>query len=145
MVPLIGYCIEDDHRLLVHDFVGDYTLFDLLFSNSIIEDIELDWRRIVRGLEYLQFGANPPVVHRDVKPSNIFADSSFNPKIADFEISCYGESVVETPGYLDSEYFRIGHYSEKTDVYGFGITLLDIISGVSVMKRGSGKHLKYRE
>ncbi|XP_057527653.1 cold-responsive protein kinase 1-like [Amaranthus tricolor] len=142
LVQIIGYCVEDDHRMLVHDFIGDYSLFDLLFSNSIVEDIELDWRRrvlicrrIARGLEYLHFGANPPVVHRDVKPSSIFVDSSFNPKIADFEISSYLQDededgrVAGTICYIDAEYLTTGRYSEKTDVYSFGITLLEIISG----------------
>lgn len=148
LVQLIGYCIEDDHSMLVHDFVGDYSLDELLFSNSIVK---LDWRkrvficrRIARGLEYLHFGANPPVVHRDVKPSSIFVDSSFNPKIADFELSCYlqdndGRQPILGPrsrGYYDPEYLETNHYSEKTDVYAFGITLLEIISGKKIFHNG---------
>lgn len=144
VVELIGYCIEDDQRMVVHEFVGDYTLDQLLLSDSRVGDVVLDWpsrvsicHGIARALDYLHNGVSPRVVVRDVKPRNILMDCSFNPKIMDFDISCLledGEShhsgnVVGTIGYMDHEYAMTGRYSEKTDVYAFGITLLEIISG----------------
>lgn len=147
VVELIGYCIEGNHKMLVHEFVGDCSLDQLLFpdsSSGVGDRSVLDWPmrvsicfKIVRVLEYLHCGISPRVVLRDFKPGNVLMDSSFNPKIVGFECSSLLEDseldrssrICGTIGYLDIEYCITGRYSEKTDVFSFGITLLEIISG----------------
>ncbi|KAL2920857.1 hypothetical protein RDABS01_012348 [Bienertia sinuspersici] len=148
VVELIGYCIEDDHRILVHEFVGGYNLYELLKS----EDVVLDWcsrvsicHGIAYGLEYLHNAISPCVVHGDVNPRKILMDCSLNPKIAYFgdqsDYSCSEVTVCCTLGYMDPELCLTGRYSEKTDVYAFGITLLVIVNGAQnpVFLRGNGR------
>lgn len=144
VVELIGFCLEGNHKMLVHDFVGDYSWLELLFPASGVRTLVLPWHRrvsichgIARAIEYLHYGISPRVVLCDVKPRNVLMDSSFNPKIVDFEVACLLEddeshdsgNIRGTVGYIDPEFFRTGRCSEKVDVYAFGITMLEIISG----------------
>ncbi|CAA7410062.1 unnamed protein product [Spirodela intermedia] len=105
----------------------------------------LSWRGRLRialeaaqGLDYLHCGCKPPIVHRDVKPSNILLNENFEVKLADFglsraftneEATHISTLVAGTPGYLDPEYFRTNRLNEKTDVYSFGIVLLELVTG----------------
>ncbi|KMT15488.1 hypothetical protein BVRB_3g058420 isoform B [Beta vulgaris subsp. vulgaris] len=144
VVELIGFCLEGNQKMLVHDFVGDYSWLELLFPASGVRTLVLPWHRrvsichgIARAIEYLHYGISPRVVLCDVKPRNVLMDSSFNPKIVDFEVACLLEddeshdsgNIRGTVGYIDPEFFRTGRCSEKVDVYAFGITMLEIISG----------------
>jgi serine/threonine-protein kinase PBS1 len=95
-----------------------------------------------QGLEYLHEKANPPVIYRDLKSSNILLDESFNPKLSDFGLAKLGpmgekthvsSRVMGTYGYCAPEYARTGHLTVKSDVYSFGVVLLELITGRRVI------------
>ncbi|KAG2297305.1 hypothetical protein Bca52824_043974 [Brassica carinata] len=124
LVNLVGYCSEGDHLALIYEFVPNG-----------------DLRQHLSGLEYLHSGCIPPMIHRDVKTTNILLDEQFKAKLADFGLSrsfpVGGEShvstkVAGTPGYLDPEYYRTSRLTEKSDVYSFGIVLLETITNEPV-------------
>lgn len=94
------------------------------------------------GLEYLHDIANPPIIYRDFKPSNILLDEDFNPKLSDFGLAKLGPTggqdhvstrVMGTYGYCAPEYAQTGQLSTKSDVYSFGVVLLEILSGRRVI------------
>ena len=105
----------------------------------------LDWSTrikiaigVARGLEYLHNKANPPVIHRDLTPSNILLDEDFNSKLSNFGLAKLGPvgdkfhvstRVVGTCGYIAPEYVRTGQVSVKSDVYSFGVVLLELMIG----------------
>ncbi|CAO2838234.1 unnamed protein product [Amaranthus hypochondriacus] len=145
IVQYIGCCLEDDQWFIVYEFVGGNRLEQFLFTgDNETKQSPLSWPTrasicigIARGLEYLHEGISPSVVHGNINPSNIIIDNNFNPKIVDFEIAklfdedvpCYYDNITGTLGYLDPEYATTGRYSEKVDVYGFGLLLLEVITG----------------
>ncbi|XP_060970362.1 nodulation receptor kinase-like [Cannabis sativa] len=144
LVPLLGYCSENDQQILVYPFMSNGSLQDRLYGEASARRKKLDWPirlsialGAARGLTYLHTYAGC-VIHRDVKSSNILLDQSMNAKVADFGFSKYapqeGDSVVSlevrgTAGYLDPEYYTTHHLSDKSDVFSFGVVLLEIISG----------------
>ncbi|WZZ28111.1 hypothetical protein YC2023_011512 [Brassica napus] len=141
LVNLIGYCVEDDQRVLVYPngSLEDH-LFDLPEGAP-----SLDWftrMKIVhgaaKGLEYLHDYADPPVIYRDFKASNILLQSDFNSKLSDFGLARLGPTegkdhvstrVMGTYGYCAPEYAMTGQLTAKSDVYSFGVVLLEVISG----------------
>ncbi|XP_010430212.1 PREDICTED: serine/threonine-protein kinase CDL1-like [Camelina sativa] len=144
LVNLIGYCVEDEQRVLVYEFMPNGSLEDHLFD--LPEGApSLDWftrMRIVhgaaKGLEYLHDYADPPVIYRDFKASNILLQSDFNSKLSDFGLARLGPTegkdhvstrVMGTYGYCAPEYAMTGQLTAKSDVYSFGVVLLEIISG----------------
>ncbi|KAI7748881.1 hypothetical protein M8C21_032802 [Ambrosia artemisiifolia] len=145
LVPLIGYCEEEHHRMLVYEYMHNGTLRD--HSNMQTDKVNkkhLDWRARLRiaedsakGLEYLHTGCNPSIIHRDIKTSNILLDINMRAKVSDFGLSRQTEedlthisSVARgTVGYLDPEYYANQQLTEKSDVYSFGVVLLELISG----------------
>ncbi|KAL0784923.1 hypothetical protein Bca101_001168 [Brassica carinata] len=137
LVNLVGYCSEGDHLALIYEFVPNG---DLRQHLSAVE--------AALGLEYLHSGCIPPMIHRDVKTTNILLDEQFKAKLADFGLSrsfpVGGEShvstkVAGTPGYLDPEYYRTSRLTEKSDVYSFGIVLLETITNEPVIDQASAK------
>ncbi|XP_019057769.1 PREDICTED: receptor-like protein kinase At3g21340 isoform X2 [Tarenaya hassleriana] len=147
LVSLVGYCDDGDNLALIYECMANGDLKEHLSgcSNFIgkCDGSALSWGtrlKIVveaaQGLEYLHNGCKPPMVHRDVKTTNILLNEHLQAKLADFGLSrtfpTEGEThvstvVVGTPGYLDPEYYRTNWLTEKSDVYSFGIVLLEII------------------
>lgn len=144
LVPLLGYCNENDQQILVYPFMSNGSLQDRLYGEAS-KRRALDWPARLsialgsaRGLTYLHTFAGRSVIHRDVKSSNILLDQSMCAKVADFGFSKYapqeGDSnasleVRGTAGYLDPEYYSTQHLSDKSDVFSYGVVLLEIITG----------------
>ncbi|PQP99870.1 nodulation receptor kinase [Prunus yedoensis var. nudiflora] len=144
LVPLLGYCCENDQEILVYPFMSNGSLQDRLYGEAAKRKI-LDWPTrlsialgAARGLTHLHTFAGRCIIHRDVKSSNILLDHSMSAKVADFGFSKYapqeGDSCASlevrgTAGYLDPEYYMTHHLSAKSDVFSFGVVLLEIVSG----------------
>lgn len=144
LVPLLGYCCENDQQILVYPFMSNGSLQDRLYGDAS-KRRALDWPTRLsialgsaRGLTYLHTFSGRCVIHRDVKSSNILLDDSMCPKVADFGFSKYapqeGDSgasleVRGTAGYLDPEYYSTQHLSAKSDVFSYGVVLLEMITG----------------
>ncbi|XP_049343413.1 probable serine/threonine-protein kinase PBL26 isoform X3 [Solanum verrucosum] len=141
LVNLIGYCADGEQRLLVYEYMQQGALEDHLFADRS----PLDWftrmkiaSNAAKGLEYLHHKANPPVIYRDLKSSNILLDKEYNAKLSDFGLAKLGpmgdnshvsSRVMGTYGYCAPEYQRTGQLSVKSDVYSFGVVLLELITG----------------
>ncbi|KAG6526596.1 hypothetical protein ZIOFF_016588 [Zingiber officinale] len=152
LVSLVGYCNEVNHLALVYEFMSQGTLQDHLRGRAN-NCRALSWRQRLhiaidsaQGLEYLQKGSRPPLVHRDVKSGNILLSETLEAKITDFGLSKAFLSeanshistvVVGTPGYLDPEYCNTFQLSEKSDVYSFGVVLLELITGLPPIVPGT--------
>ncbi|XP_030496570.2 probable serine/threonine-protein kinase PBL25 [Cannabis sativa] len=144
LVNLIGYCADGEQRLLVYEFMSLGSLEDHLLELQHGRK-PLDWYKrmkialgAAKGLEYLHYKANPPVIYRDLKSSNILLDKNFNAKLSDFGLAKLGpvgdkshvsSRVMGTYGYCAPEYQRTGQLTVKSDVYSFGVVLLELITG----------------
>ncbi|WCJ39655.1 Leucine-rich repeat protein kinase family protein [Euphorbia peplus] len=152
LTMLLGYCNEGTKMGLIYEYMANGTLDDHLSdsnSNILSWDVRLQIAvDAAQGLEYLHNGCKPQMVHRDVKTTNILLNDKFQAKLADFGLSrmfpvdggTHVSTVVAgTPGYLDPEYYVTNRLSEKSDVYSYGVVLLEIITGRSVIiKTDSG-------
>lgn len=144
LVNLIGYCADGDQRLLVYEFMPLGSLEDHL--HDLPPDKEpLDWNTrmkiaagAAKGLEFLHDKANPPVIYRDFKSSNILLDEGYQPKLSDFGLAKLGPTgdkshvstrVMGTYGYCAPEYAMTGQLTVKSDVYSFGVVFLELITG----------------
>lgn len=148
LVNLVGYCCDGDQRVLVYEYMPYGSLEDHLLDLSQ-DKKPLDWitrmkiaRGAARGLEYLHDTANPPVIYRDFKASNILLDENYNPKLSDFGLAKLGPTgdkshvstrVMGTYGYCSPEYASTGQLTTRSDVYSFGVVLLEIITGRRVI------------
>ncbi|PNX73931.1 serine/threonine-protein kinase, partial [Trifolium pratense] len=144
LVNLIGYCADGDQRLLVYEYMPLGSLEDHLLDLEPHQK-PLDWftrmkvaLEAAKGLEYLHDKANPPVIYRDLKSSNILLDKDFNAKLSDFGLAKLGPTgdkshvssrVMGTYGYCAPEYQRTGQLTVKSDIYSFGVVLLELITG----------------
>ncbi|KAK7310633.1 hypothetical protein RJT34_08253 [Clitoria ternatea] len=145
LVGLVGYCAEGAQRMLVYEYVDNGTLEQWLHGDvGPVSPLTWDIRMKIavgtaKGLAYLHEGLEPKVVHRDVKSSNILLDKKWNAKVSDFglakllgpEKSYVTTRVMGTFGYVSPEYASTGMLNEGSDVYSFGILLMELITGRS--------------
>ncbi|KAK4476790.1 hypothetical protein RD792_015950 [Penstemon davidsonii] len=152
VVSLVGFCFEHGDQMLVYEYIANGTLKDSLSGRT---GIRLDWMRrlriavgAARGLQYLHDLADPPIIHRDIKSTNVLLDERLTAKVADFGLSKpMGDAekthittqVKGTMGYLDPEYYMTNQLNEKSDVYSFGIMLLELLTSRSPIEKG--KHI----
>ncbi|XP_022714521.1 LRR receptor-like serine/threonine-protein kinase IOS1 [Durio zibethinus] len=143
---LIGYCDDGTNTGLIYEYMAKGNLSEYLSDKS---NGVLNWEgrlgialEAAQGLEYLHCGCKPPIIHRDVKSSNILLTESLQAKLSDFGLSRSFEGVSHvstvvagTPGYLDPEYSTSNRLTEKSDVYSFGVVLLEIITNRPVFAR----------
>ncbi|KAK6227970.1 hypothetical protein SCA6_000310 [Theobroma cacao] len=155
LVKLVGYCLEDDHRLLVYEFMPKGSLENHLFRrNSYFQPLSWNLRMKValgaaKGLAFLH-SDDAKVIYRDFKTSNVLIDSNFNAKLSDFGLAKDGPTgdkshvstrVMGTYGYAAPEYMATGHLTARSDVYSFGVVLLEMLTG----KRAVDKNRPSRE
>ncbi|KAJ0765707.1 putative protein kinase RLK-Pelle-LRR-I-2 family [Helianthus annuus] len=139
LVNLVGYCAEKGQHMLIYVYMSKGSLSSHLYSEkhellswNLRVQIALD---VARGLEYLHDGAVPPVIHRDIKSSNILLDESMGARVADFGLSREdminrnASNIQGTFGYLDPEYISTRAFTKKSDVYSFGVLLFELIAG----------------
>ncbi|THU48713.1 hypothetical protein C4D60_Mb06t01910 [Musa balbisiana] len=152
LLRLYGFCMTSNERLLVYPFMPNGSVADRLRDRCQSKP-SLDWNKrmriaigAARGLLYLHEQCNPKIIHRDVKAANILLDESFEAVVGDFGLaklldrreSHVTTAVRGTVGHIAPEYLSTGQSSEKTDVYGFGILLLELITGQKTMISGNG-------
>ncbi|XP_052199625.1 proline-rich receptor-like protein kinase PERK9 isoform X2 [Diospyros lotus] len=140
LVSLVGYCISENRRLLVYDYVPNNTLYFHLHEGRPV----MDWATRVkiaagaaRGIAYLHEDCHPRIIHRDIKSANILLDNNFEARVSDFGLAKLAldanthvtTRVMGTFGYMAPEYASSGKLTEKSDVYSFGVVLLELITG----------------
>ncbi|KAK4797289.1 hypothetical protein SAY86_029615 [Trapa natans] len=148
IVRLVGYCCDDEQRILVYEYMSNGSLEDHLLDLPHGRK-PLDWSTrmkialgAAKGLEYLHKKADPPVIYRDFKASNILLDKDFNPKLSDLGLAKLGPTggkthvstqIIGTYGYCSPEYALTGQLTTKSDVYSFGVVFMEIITGRRVI------------
>ncbi|XP_050211247.1 putative serine/threonine-protein kinase-like protein CCR3 [Mercurialis annua] len=155
LVRLVGYCEDGDERLLVYEYMKNGALYDHLHDKNNIHkssDMINFWKvRIkialdaARGIEYLHNYAVPSIIHRDIKSSNILLDANWAARVSDFGLSMMGPEserdyrptkAAGTVGYIDPEYYGLNVLTAKSDVYGLGVVLLELLTGKRAIFKG---------
>ncbi|XP_068497491.1 cysteine-rich receptor-like protein kinase 25 [Phaseolus vulgaris] len=143
LVRLLGFCVERNEKILIYEFVHNKSLDYYLFSPQ--NHRKLSWseryeiiKGIARGILYLHEDSHLNIIHCDLKPSNILLDNKMNAKILDFGLARIisidqmqgNTSIISgTYGYMSPEYAMLGQFSMKSDVFSFGVIVLEIVSG----------------
>uniref|UniRef100_A0A0E0KQY2 Protein kinase domain-containing protein n=1 Tax=Oryza punctata TaxID=4537 RepID=A0A0E0KQY2_ORYPU len=168
LVRLLGFCADGGERILVYEFMPNGTLHDHLHKRSTppLSPPLASWPSrlrlalgAARGIEYMHTYAVPPIIHRDIKSSNILLDACWTAKVSDFGLSLLnnldttgGDNAGDgdgdgddeqcvtagTVGYMDPEYYRLQHLTDKSDVYSFGVVLLELLSGCKAIQKYEG-------
>lgn len=159
IVGLLGWCVEDEEkglplvrkekeRLLVLEYIKNGSLHDHLHNPQWFSSpVRASWRMrieillgVSRAIEYLHDYAVQPVIHHDIKSSNIMLDDTWVPRLIDFgasvtwdEMECSNIVVSGTPGYLDPEYFQTSRLRPTSDIYNFGVVMLEVLTGRKVL------------
>ncbi|XP_008793277.2 putative serine/threonine-protein kinase-like protein CCR3 [Phoenix dactylifera] len=145
LVGLVGYCEEQEERLLVYEYMKNGALYDHLHSKDNNSTVLNSWKMRIkvlldaaRGIEYLHNYAVPPIIHRDIKSSNILLDGNWVARVSDFGLSLMepesngghlSTRAAGTVGYMDPEYYGLHHLTVKSDVYGLGVVMLEVLTG----------------
>ncbi|CAJ2630339.1 unnamed protein product [Trifolium pratense] len=142
LVALIGFCLEEQEKILIYEYVPngslDYFLFDTRQQNLSWDERYKIIGGTAAGVLYLHEYSRLKVIHRDLKPSNVLLDENMNPKISDFGMARIVQidqdrgqtnKIAGTWGYMSPEYAMLGQFSEKSDVFSFGVIVLEIITG----------------
>lgn len=134
IVPIVGYCEAPTERMVITDFMPRKTLQYHLHEGGI----SFDWSHRMKialesaiGIEYLHEGTAPYIIHGDFKPSNILLDLTWSARVSDFGLSFLAppNEMLGTVGYLDPEYYTKMNLTKASDIYSFGVVLLEILSG----------------
>ncbi|KAJ7963094.1 Receptor-like protein kinase family [Quillaja saponaria] len=156
LVSLVGYCDEGDIRALIYEYMSNGNLHHQLSAAARNVPKILPWNRrlqiavdAAQGLDYLHNGCRPPIIHRDMKTSNILLDDKMQAKISDFGLSTAftndSDSYISTnpagtAGYLDPEFHLTGNLNKKSDVYSLGIILLELITGQPLLGKATDEN-----
>ncbi|KAG5019102.1 hypothetical protein JHK87_014957 [Glycine soja] len=150
IISLLGFCFENGKLLLVYDFLSRGSLEENLHGNKK-NSLVFGWSErykvavgVAEALDYLHSKDDQPVIHRDVKSSNVLLSENFEPQLSDFGLAKWASTlsshitctdVAGTFGYLAPEYFMYGKVNDKIDVYAFGVVLLELLSGRKPISR----------
>ncbi|XP_020977538.1 wall-associated receptor kinase-like 6 [Arachis ipaensis] len=144
IVKLLGFCLETEAPLLVYEFIPNGTLAQHIHSKPHESSSPLSWDsrlgiacEVAGAVAYMHSSASIPIFHRDIKPTNILLDSNYSAKVSDFGTSRslpqdkthLTTQIGGTFGYIDPEYFQSSQFSDKSDMYSFGVVLVEIITG----------------
>ncbi|CAN6194781.1 unnamed protein product [Urochloa humidicola] len=160
IVDLVGYCRENEERLLVYDYMKNGSLYDHLHLKAVtpsspLSPVASSWKLRIkilldasRGIQYLHSGDadEPPIIHRDIKSSSILLDADWTVRMSDFGLSSEAheymmnmESAAGTVGYIDPKYRGLHYLSMKSDVYAFGVVMLEVLTGKrAIFKEAEG-------
>ncbi|CAN6359265.1 unnamed protein product [Urochloa humidicola] len=161
VVSLLGYCLQGSKRALIYEYMPNGSLERFTFGQNSEGENSLSWEKlfditvgIARGLEYLHRGCSTRIVHFDIKPHNILLDQDFCPKISDFglaKLCVTKESILSidgargTIGYIAPEVFskQFGQISSKSDVYSYGMMILEMVGARKNINMSSDASSKY--